>query len=69
MSDAEWSVAVPSRHVDGDGNVQVEIDLTDAGVAQGSLVITVTPGRVLTGLWTPAEGSTPVTNRGIWSVA
>lgn len=69
MAEAQWSVSVPSRHVDADGNVQVEIDLADGGVDQGKLEITVTAGRVMSGLWTPADGSAPVTVRGIWSVA
>ena len=46
MSDAEWSVAVPSRHVDGDGAVQVEIDLADASTGQvTSFSLTVDPQR------------------------
>ena len=68
MADAQWTVTVPTSDVDGDGSVQVQIDLADNGAAQGVLQLTVTKGRVLSGLWTPADGSTPVTNRGIWSV-
>ena len=46
MSDAEWSVAVPSRHVDDGGNVQVEIDCTDAVTGEvTSFSLVVDPQR------------------------
>lgn len=68
MTAAQWSVAVPSRHVDGSGSAVVQVVCTDA--VSGDVyttTVTLTAGRVLTALVDGSQAAVPLAGYEAWS--
>lgn len=48
MPDADWTLSVPTRHVDPDGTAIVVVEVTDAVTGEsGTVTVTLTSGRSL----------------------